>query len=234
MENNNGRGIFYGVIGVATLVVAIIGATFAYFAASTQGNTGKVATNAASVKGSLEIAEGASYVAPDLIPADKATMISSFGQSGDATANTGKCRGASAADHTANYGMCSYYTFTITNNASVAATVYLSLRTDNNTFAKAGTPETQYLEYCVYEDTTTGTPTQDCKAVPDTQEKFTSINLAKNGGTQTYTIVLYLRNDDKVDQTDSASGKAYTGTVLASTSDGTSQIVGYIAGTQEG
>ena len=30
-ENNNGRGLFYGVIGVATLIVAIIGATFAYF-----------------------------------------------------------------------------------------------------------------------------------------------------------------------------------------------------------
>lgn len=34
MENNNGKGIFYGVIGVATLVVAIIGATFAYFSAT--------------------------------------------------------------------------------------------------------------------------------------------------------------------------------------------------------
>ena len=228
MENNNGRGIFYGVIGVATLVVAIIGATFAYFAASTQGNTGAVATNAASVKGSLAITEGDKYVAPDLIPADKATMVRSFGQTGEATVNTGKCRGASAADHNANYGMCSYYTFTITNNASVDTTVYLSLKTDTNAFAKIG--DTQYLEYCVYKDTTSGTVIQDCKAVPDTQEQFHSINLTKSGGTQTYTIVLYLRNDDKVDQTDSASGKAYTGTVLASTSDGTSQIVGYIAG----
>ena len=35
MENNNGKGIFYGVIGVATLIVAIIGATFAYFSATT-------------------------------------------------------------------------------------------------------------------------------------------------------------------------------------------------------
>jgi len=35
-ERNSGRGIFYGVIGVATLVVAIIGATFAYFTASAQ------------------------------------------------------------------------------------------------------------------------------------------------------------------------------------------------------
>ena len=33
-ERNSGRGIFYGVIGVATLVVAIIGATFAYFTAT--------------------------------------------------------------------------------------------------------------------------------------------------------------------------------------------------------
>ena len=31
---NNGKGLFYGVIGVATLIVAIIGATFAYFNAS--------------------------------------------------------------------------------------------------------------------------------------------------------------------------------------------------------
>ena len=41
-ENNNGRGLFYGVIGVATLIVAIIGATFAYFSvnASITNNNG--------------------------------------------------------------------------------------------------------------------------------------------------------------------------------------------------
>ena len=33
---NNGKGIFYGVIGVATLIVAIIGATFAFFSASAE------------------------------------------------------------------------------------------------------------------------------------------------------------------------------------------------------
>ena len=37
-KKNNGRGIFYGVIGVATLVVAIIGATFAYFTATGTDN----------------------------------------------------------------------------------------------------------------------------------------------------------------------------------------------------
>ena len=40
MENNNGKGIFYGVIGIATLIVAIIGATFAYFTATAQSEDG--------------------------------------------------------------------------------------------------------------------------------------------------------------------------------------------------
>ena len=48
MNTNNKRGIFYGVIGIATLMVAIIGATFAYFTATaTAGNnviTGNMAT----------------------------------------------------------------------------------------------------------------------------------------------------------------------------------------------
>lgn len=42
MENKNGQGIFYGVIGVATLVVAIIGATFAYFGASQTSPEGAI------------------------------------------------------------------------------------------------------------------------------------------------------------------------------------------------
>lgn len=37
-EKNNGKGIFYGVIGVATLIVAIMGATFAFFSAQATVN----------------------------------------------------------------------------------------------------------------------------------------------------------------------------------------------------
>ena len=42
MEENNrkGPGVFYAVVGVATLVVAIIGATFAYFSASAEPAAG--------------------------------------------------------------------------------------------------------------------------------------------------------------------------------------------------
>ena len=53
-NHNNGRGIFYGVIGVATLVVAIIGATFAYFTA-TQSNNTSISGNAAAVSFGLKV-----------------------------------------------------------------------------------------------------------------------------------------------------------------------------------
>lgn len=38
MENNRGQSIFLSVVGIATLLVAIIGATFAYFSITVNGN----------------------------------------------------------------------------------------------------------------------------------------------------------------------------------------------------
>ena len=52
-QKNNGRGIFYGVIGVATLVVAIIGGTFAYFT-DTAGNN-VITGNMASINLNLDV-----------------------------------------------------------------------------------------------------------------------------------------------------------------------------------
>ena len=55
MEENNrkGSGVFYAVVGVATLVVAIIGATFAYFSATAE------VTGEEQIKGNTENLKGA-------------------------------------------------------------------------------------------------------------------------------------------------------------------------------
>lgn len=45
MENRRGSGIFLSVIGVATLVVAIIGATFAYFSATAASNNDAISVH---------------------------------------------------------------------------------------------------------------------------------------------------------------------------------------------
>jgi len=50
MENKKGSGIFLGVIGVATLIVAIIGATFAFFSANAASATDAVQAKGAVLK----------------------------------------------------------------------------------------------------------------------------------------------------------------------------------------
>lgn len=64
---NNGKGIFYGVIGVATLIVAIIGATFAFFAAGASNNN-TVAGNTATVGLNLTVRKVSDDKAAGLIP----------------------------------------------------------------------------------------------------------------------------------------------------------------------
>lgn len=71
MENRKGNGIFLGIVSVATLIVAIIGATFAYFSASTGSNEGAIGATAYEYKLSLSVSpvypEG---IAPAIIPID--------------------------------------------------------------------------------------------------------------------------------------------------------------------
>ena len=67
MENNNkGQTIFLSVVGIATLLVAIIGATFAWFSATVTGNDDakSVIVNAATL--------GITYTNGDEIKLDKA------------------------------------------------------------------------------------------------------------------------------------------------------------------
>ena len=68
MENKKGSGIFLGVIGVATLIVAIIGATFAFFGANAMSAENAVTAGGAVLKlGYTENPDGLNY---NLIPAE--------------------------------------------------------------------------------------------------------------------------------------------------------------------
>ena len=78
MEENNrkGTGVFYAVVGVATLVVAIIGATFAYFSASASnsgdqitGGTNNDLAAALSVSAKQVVWTDAGVTSNDLVPA---------------------------------------------------------------------------------------------------------------------------------------------------------------------
>ena len=123
MENSKGRGIFLGVVSVATLIVAIIGATFAWFSASVNSGENDVNLTAYQFDAELTVervfptAENASKKIIPFVP-DK---VLREGQ-GDQTNNmnyalneaTNKCVDSSG------YLVCSLYKITVTNNGSDA------------------------------------------------------------------------------------------------------------------
>ena len=123
MENSKGRGIFLGVVSVATLIVAIIGATFAWFSASVGSGENDVNLTAYQFDADLTVervfptAENASKKIIPFVP-DK---VLREGQ-GDQTNNmnyalneaTDRCVDSSG------YLVCSLYKITVTNNGSDA------------------------------------------------------------------------------------------------------------------
>ena len=108
-NNNKGRGVFYGVIGVATLVVAIIGATFAYFTASQNAGNNVIGGNMATIGFNLEVTKV-------LDPGEGSGMIpmsnSMVEPAVSKIANTGGC-----TDDAGN-AVCQIYKITITNTST--------------------------------------------------------------------------------------------------------------------
>ena len=135
-RENKGRGIFYGVIGVATLIVAIIGATFAYFTAVASSDEDAVNTSSAVI--GLSYTDDNTGIRGTLIPAAPAVVSQYAG-----IANS-SCKDAN------NYNVCSVYKFTVENTSETAVTMHFSAAVSTATMndmyyriikvAKNGTP----------------------------------------------------------------------------------------------
>ena len=113
MNNNNGRGIFYGVIGVATLVVAIIGATFAYFTAAASNST-TITGNAATVALSLNVSKvTVADNTSGLIPMSNSMVQAAVSNS----SSNGICKDANGN------AVCQIYKITVSSTSSAAVFV---------------------------------------------------------------------------------------------------------------
>lgn len=110
-NNNKGRGVFYGVIGVATLVVAIIGATFAYFTASANAGNGVIGGNMATIGFNLSVEKVVDPgVGSGMIPMSN-TMVEAASSK---TTGTGTC-----TDDNGN-AVCQIYKITVTNTSTAS------------------------------------------------------------------------------------------------------------------
>lgn len=76
MNREDKRGIFFGVVGVLTLIVAIIGASLAYFSISARSSDDAVTVQAATVK--ITYTEGDKINVNDLIPSSKDVAFETY------------------------------------------------------------------------------------------------------------------------------------------------------------
>lgn len=141
MENRRGNEIFLGVVGVATLLVAIIGATFAYFSASAQ--SANEAINTSSTVLQLGYDDDPSKLSTNLIPtADEFALMAGTNTNwiaadpegfvhtdGKTYIGQGLCKDSNKNE------ICGIYTFTVGNpNFTTAMTIEGSVISTKNEF----------------------------------------------------------------------------------------------------
>ena len=127
LNNNKDRSLFYGVIAVATFIVMAVGATFAYFTASTSSANSTVKTG--STKLELEyVSYGAGWMNNKLIPVDMKVAEYSVEWQNDTTKNK------MCVDDYGNQ-ICSAYVFQVKNTANSPQDVSINLISENNGFA---------------------------------------------------------------------------------------------------
>ena len=110
MEREDKRGIFFGVIGVLTLIVAIIGASLAYFSISARSRENALTVQAATVK--IVYEDGDQLNVTNIIPSTQEIALRTFTRANPATDTENKYR--TCVDDK-GYTTCGYYDFTLTN-----------------------------------------------------------------------------------------------------------------------
>lgn len=200
-ENNNGRGLFYGVIGVATLIVAIIGATFAYFSVDASiTNSNDIAGSTVNVS-ETTITGTLTRVTPS--PVSMVPLKTTDLQNGITGADgKGQCIDANGAK------VCDIYTLTIKNTSSAP----VSLAGNLNITATDMTD----LRWSLLESTTSATGAT-AKEVSDTVIVANEL-LAAGTGEKTYHFVIWF-NETELNQNTQA-GKSYSGTVSFTAANG--------------
>lgn len=149
MNDNRKRDIFYGIVAIATLIIALVGATLAYFSISVRSSEGAVNASAAIV--SIEYEDGKEVIAQgeNLIPASLDVVKSVYehnltaleNQAADTSATT---RSNVCVDSTGLYEVCSVYRFSLKSDITRLARA--TLQSEENGF--------EYLAYALRNVTT--------------------------------------------------------------------------------
>ena len=242
-NRNSGTGIFYGVIGVATLVVAIIGATFAFFSATAQ--SANDAVNVSSTAYGLDFADTTgTNLKTKMIPATEAiAKYAALEQTGTGNVAHNQCIDDNGRE------VCSVYQFTVSNSSSatlsgtsvtggtinqVPQTVSFSIKVATNEFTN--------LKYSIYEGVAASLTKSSTAVATGTfaaANSTTPVSLGSASVTlgttasdcfKTYTMVIWI-DETNNNQTEADAGKSFTAGVTFTTAGGTG-VTGVISAAQ--
>lgn len=145
--DNKGRDIFFGLVALATLIVAIVGATLAYFTVMASSNEGAINATAATVSISYKDGQQVTTQADKLIPIDfdKLKAIYERNIKGLEAKEIAELSSKNLCvdDSSEEYQVCSVYRFTIKSDNSREVTGRLN--SEENGFT--------YLNYAIYDIT---------------------------------------------------------------------------------
>ena len=130
MSNKN-RDIFYGVVAVATLIVALIGATLAYFSISAGSKENAVNAKAAMVSISYNDGQQVSAQADKLIPASDTVVRSVYEKRQENFAGEGETADNNVCIDDNNQQVCSIYRFTVSSDLERTITKNIFESSDN-------------------------------------------------------------------------------------------------------
>lgn len=142
ISENKGRGLFYGVIAIATFIIMAVGATFAYFTATTESMDSAVQTGSTTLQLKY-ISYGSAWSKNDLIPADTYVVEYSVEGQSDVTNTTnpdefgvhGKNGNNTLCKDDYGNSICSIYVFQVVNTAPSPQTVSINVVSKQNSFS---------------------------------------------------------------------------------------------------
>ena len=231
--NDKGKGIFYGVVAVATLIVAIVGATLAYFSIMVNSENNAVGLSSDIV--SISYSDGQYLINPaaKLIPATNEVVkkayerVTVFDKDNDED-TTNKCIDDNGKE------VCSVYRFTVSNDGE-DRDITASIKVGLNEFTKVdgNTVKTNVFDEITGEDKSYALPLttdESSSLFGYTQSGEETVYKTKTLATsspRTFEVVIYL-NETNSSQNDE-QGKNFYGTLYVSfNTSGSDKITGHI------
>ena len=130
MKDNRSRDIFYGVVAVATLIVALVGATLAYFSISRSSTEGAVNAQAAIVSVNYQDGQQISAQATELNPSEFKYVKAVYESLSTEDYDAGKQICIDDNDHQ----ICSIYRFSVSTDNPDGNDIIATLNSEANGF----------------------------------------------------------------------------------------------------